>query len=1055
MKCSEVYVIKKDGTRESFQPEKIIKAVEKSAYRALSPLTEDDKYGILEYVEDYIQDYNRYEITVPQMHNLVESALECIKPEIAKSYRDYRNYKTDFVEMINSIFKKAQSIMYIGDKENSNTDSSLVSTKRSLIFNQLNKELYQKFFMTRDELQACRDGYIYIHDMSSRRDTFNCSISDVKSILSGGFEMGNVWYNEPKTLDTAFDVMGDIVLSAASQQYGGYTISRVDEILSKYAKLSYDKYMKEEKESYLNITNKSEEELTEDELSKFEEIVDKKIYRDYEQGFQGWEYKFNTVSSSRGDYPFTTITIGLGTDKYAKMATTVCLRVRAKGQGAEGKKRIVLFPKVVFTYTEDLHGEGKINEDLFWEGVKCSSKAMYPDWLSLDGDTTIAKMYHKYNEVIAPMGCVSGDSEIYVKIDSLTDPVYSDYITMKELWTKLEEGNINHGGIKQQPAGEDYLYCDPEGVEVYDIRKADFVKITRVVRNKTSLWKKIVLSGEGNEYTVQCTYDHPFPVLDEDGDKRIPASSLKEGQRIRVEKPKNSDKEYAVDMINHSGENVVPDVIEATIVTIENVEEDGYSYDVTTESDHFTVNHIDSHNCRAFLSPYYERGGFEPADEDDKPIFTGRWNGGVVSLHLPLILAKSRKENKDFYEVLDYYLEMIRNLHKRTRDYIGELRASTNPLEFCEGGFYGGHLQPRDKIKPLMDYVTFSYGITALNELNRLYNGKSIKEDGEFPLEVMKYINKKIKEYKKEDHILYAIYGSPAESLCLSGDTLVKTIDGNKPIKDIIVGDMVYSFNEKECKDELKKVTFSGKTGENREVVKIIFDNDEEIICTPDHEIAVINNDCISWVEAKDLKENDVTYSYTKENDIKVKSVEFLAEKIDVYDITVEDNHNFFVGNGKGILVHNCGTQIQQFRQLYGIVENVSDREYVSNSFHCHVSEDISPIEKQDKEYRFWNLFEGGRIQYVKYPINYNYEAIATLVRRAMKMGLYEGINLSLAYCNNCGHEELEMDVCPKCGSSDLVQIQRMNGYLSYSRVHGDSRLNDAKMHEIKDRVSM
>ena len=72
-----------------------------------------------------------------------------------------------------------------------------------------------------------------------------------------------------------------------------------------------------------------------------------------------------------------------------------------------------------------------------------------------------------------------------------------------------------------------------------------------------------------------------------------------------------------------------------------------------------------------------------------------------------------------------------------------------------------------------------------------------------------------------------------------------------------------------------------------------------------------------------------------------------------------------------------------------------------------------------------------------------------------MKMGLYEGINLSLAYCNNCGHEELEMDVCPKCGSSDLVQIQRMNGYLSYSRVHGDSRLNDAKMHEIKDRVSM
>ena len=77
--------------------------------------------------------------------------------------------------------------MYIGDKENSNTDSALVSTKRSLIFNELNKSLYQKFFMTVEELQACRDGYIYIHD-SLRRDTMNCCLFDVNEVLSGGFE---------------------------------------------------------------------------------------------------------------------------------------------------------------------------------------------------------------------------------------------------------------------------------------------------------------------------------------------------------------------------------------------------------------------------------------------------------------------------------------------------------------------------------------------------------------------------------------------------------------------------------------------------------------------------------------------------------------------------------------------------------------------------------------------------------------------------------------------------------------------------------------------------
>lgn len=118
--------------------------------------------------------------------------------------------------MLDEVYKKSQSIMYIGDKENSNTDSALVSTKRSLIFNELNKELYKKFFLTVEELQAIREGYIYIHDMSARRDTMNCCLFDVKSVLTGGFEMGNLWYNEPKTLDTAFDVIGDIVLRQAS-----------------------------------------------------------------------------------------------------------------------------------------------------------------------------------------------------------------------------------------------------------------------------------------------------------------------------------------------------------------------------------------------------------------------------------------------------------------------------------------------------------------------------------------------------------------------------------------------------------------------------------------------------------------------------------------------------------------------------------------------------------------------------------------------------------------------------------------------------------------------
>ncbi|HOO27189.1 MAG TPA: anaerobic ribonucleoside-triphosphate reductase, partial [Lachnospiraceae bacterium] len=301
----DVRMVKKDGTLEAFNVQKVIDAVGKSAYRALTKFTDQEKEYICQKVIDRVNELGADEIPIPIMHNIVESALEEVKPIVAKSYRDYRNYKQDFVRMLDDVYKKSQSIMYIGDKENSNTDSALVSTKRSLIFNQLNKELYQKFFMTTEEIQACRDGYIYVHDMSARRDTMNCCLFDVQSVLTGGFEMGNIWYNEPKTLDVAFDVIGDIVLSAASQQYGGFTVPSVDYILEPYAEKSYRKYL--DKYERLGIDR---------EKAEAEAYAD--VTREFEQGFQGWEYKFNTVASSRGDYPFITVTAGTGTGRFQK-----------------------------------------------------------------------------------------------------------------------------------------------------------------------------------------------------------------------------------------------------------------------------------------------------------------------------------------------------------------------------------------------------------------------------------------------------------------------------------------------------------------------------------------------------------------------------------------------------------------------------------------------------------------------------------------------------------------------------------------------------------------
>ena len=326
-------VIKKDGTKEDFKKEKIINAIRKSANRVGINLTEKEETQIIDLVKEKISS----DIKVSEIHCLVEMALEEVNPKVAKSYKDYRNYKTDFVKMLDGVYEKAQSIMYIGDKDNANTDSALVPTKRSLIYNELNKELYKKFFLTVDELQAIKDGFIYIHDMNARRDTFNCCLFDMTNVLDGGFEMGNVWYNEPKTLDVAFDVISDVTMSAAACQYGGFTIPRVDTLLSKYAKKSYFIYYSE----YTDICYNLDVPFNDNMANKY---AIKKVRRDFEQGFQSWEYRFNTVGSSRGDYPFIAISFGLDTSIFGKMATEVCLEVRKNGQGKDGFKKPVLFP---------------------------------------------------------------------------------------------------------------------------------------------------------------------------------------------------------------------------------------------------------------------------------------------------------------------------------------------------------------------------------------------------------------------------------------------------------------------------------------------------------------------------------------------------------------------------------------------------------------------------------------------------------------------------------------------------------------------------------------
>lgn len=401
-------VIKKDGTLEEYNEQKIINAVNKSAGRVPCTLSANDYGNICNKVFEEIEseNFDNEEIPVKFIHSVVEHTLLDLYPDVGYQYQQYRNYKMDFVHMMDEVYEKSQSVRYIGDVSNANSDASMVSTQRSIIYGELNKALYKKFFLNKEELQASNDGYIYIHDMKDRLDSVNCMLFNMGDVIKDGFEMGNIWYNEPKTVDVAFDVISDVAMAAASQQYGGFTIPQVDKILAPYAKKSYKKYF-DEFYNIVHTVDKMNNVCLLDYDSKAKEYAIKKVERDLEQGFQAWEYRFNSVSSSRGDYPFTSISFGIGTDEFETLVSKWALRVRKNGQGKSGHKKPVLFPKLTFLYDEELHGAGKSLEWLFNEAIECSKQAMYPDFLSLSGDGYIPSMYKKYGQVVSLMGGVA------------------------------------------------------------------------------------------------------------------------------------------------------------------------------------------------------------------------------------------------------------------------------------------------------------------------------------------------------------------------------------------------------------------------------------------------------------------------------------------------------------------------------------------------------------------------------------------------------------------------------------------------------------------------
>ena len=315
--------------------------------------------------------------------------------------------------------------------------------------------------------------------------------------------------------------------------------------------------------------------------------------------------------------------------------------------------------------------------------------------------------------------------------------------------------------------------------------------------------------------------------------------------------------------------------------------------------------------CRSFLSPW--------KDENGEYKWEGRFNQGVVSINLPQIGIIAKGDEEKFWELFEERLQLcFEAIMCRHKALLGTL-SDVSPIHWQHGAI--ARLKKGETIDKFLfgGYSSISLGYIGLYELTYLMKGQSQThgEGKEFALKVMQHMKDKIMQWRKETNIGFALYGTPAESLC-------------------------YRF-----------------------------------------------------------------------------------AKID--------------------------------RAKYGIIKNVTDKGYYTNSYHVDVREKIDAFEKFDIESQFQDISSGGAISYVEIPnMQNNLPALEMLVKYIYDHIQYGEFNTKSDFCHVCGfdgeikiNDNLEWE-CPQCGNKDKSKLsvtRRTCGYL------GENFWNTGKTAEIKSRV--
>lgn len=378
-------IIKRNGSEEDFNIEKIINAVKKANGSGEHKfLTDEQIEDVADYVE-YKCNKIRRAVSVEEIQDMVEDQLMAKGAfELARRYVRYR-YNRSLVRKANTTDNRILSLIECNNEEvkqeNSNKNPTVNSVQRDYMAGEVSRDLTRRMLLPADIVEADKEGIIHFHDSDYfAQHMHNCDLVNLEDMLQNGTVISDTLIERPHSFSTACNIATQIIAQVASNQYGGQSISLAH--LAPFVQVSREKIRRETLAEIEELGVHPTEE-------KINDIVEQRLRKEVNRGVQTIQYQVVTLLTTNGQAPFVTVFMYLNEAKNEQekhdLAMIIEETLKQRHKGVKNEKGVWItpaFPKLIYVLEED-----NITEDSkYWYltelAAKCTAKRMVPDYIS-------------------------------------------------------------------------------------------------------------------------------------------------------------------------------------------------------------------------------------------------------------------------------------------------------------------------------------------------------------------------------------------------------------------------------------------------------------------------------------------------------------------------------------------------------------------------------------------------------------------------------------------------------------------------------------------------